>query len=97
VKDTKAYQVQMVNGQQPKTEVNNQQAQQGGRDGRLKKRVEEHVKDEYTEYGQSIAALAKRYTTPDPDRLMQAKQAGNISFDAWARDLRGDQELREAR
>jgi hypothetical protein len=80
VKDTKVYTVQMVNGQQQKTEVNNEQAQQSGREGRLKKRAVEHAKDEYTEYGQSIAALAKQYTTPDPDKLMQAKQAGNISL-----------------
>jgi hypothetical protein len=80
VKDTKVYTVQMVNGQQQKTEVSNQQAQQSGREGRLKQRAVAHAKDEYTEYGQSIAALAKQYTTPDPDRLMQAKAAGNISL-----------------
>src|SRR5215469_18128446 len=80
VKDTKVYQVQMVNGLQQKTEVSNQQAQQSGREGRLKQRAVAHAKDEYTEYGQSIAALAKQYTTPNPDALMQAKQAGNISL-----------------
>jgi len=80
VKDTKVYTVQMVNGQQQKTEVSNQQAQQSGREGRLKERAVAHAKDEYTQYGQSIAALAKQYTTPDPDKLMQAKQAGNISL-----------------
>lgn len=79
-KDTKVYQVQMINGQQQKTEVSNQQAQQGGREGRLKERVIEKKKEEYQEYGQQIAALAKQYTTPDPDRLMQAKQAGNVSL-----------------
>jgi hypothetical protein len=80
VKDTKVYQVQMVNGQQQKTEVSNQQAQQGGRQGRLKEHVIDKKKQEYQEYGQQIGALAKQYTTPDPDRLMQAKQAGNISL-----------------
>ena len=80
VKDTKVYQVQMVNGQQQKTEVSNQAAQQGGREGRLKEHVVAKKKEEYQEYGQSIGALAKQYTTPDPDRLMQAKQAGNISL-----------------
>ena len=80
VKDTKVYQVQMVNGQQQKTEVSNQAAQQGGREGRVKERVVAKKKEEYQEYGQSIAALAKQYTTPDPDKLMQAKQAGNISL-----------------
>ncbi len=81
VKDTKTYQVQMVNGQQQKTEINNQQASSGGgRQGRVKEHVIEKKKEEYQEYGQSIAALAKQYTTPNPEALMQAKQAGNISL-----------------
>ncbi len=80
-KDTKTYQVQMVNGQQQKTEINDQKAQSGGgRNGRLKQHVVEKKTDEYKEYGQSIGALAKQYTTPDPDRLMQAKQQGNVSL-----------------
>ncbi len=80
VKDTKVYQVSMVNGQQQKTEVSNQQAEQSGREGRLKKHAVEHVKDEYTQYGQSIAALAKQYTTPNPEALIAAKNAGNVSL-----------------
>jgi hypothetical protein len=80
VKDTKVYQVSMVNGQQQKTEVSNQAAQSGGREGRLKERVVDKKKQEYQEYGQSIGALAKQYTTPNPEALMQAKQAGNISL-----------------
>jgi len=80
VKDTKVYQVQMVNGQQQKTEISNQQAQQGGREGRLKEHVVEKKKEEYQDYGQQIGALAKQYTTPNPEALMQAKQAGNISL-----------------
>lgn len=81
VKDTKTYQVQMVNGQQQKTETNNQQASSGGgRQGRVKERVIEKKKSEFQEYGEQIGALAKQYTTPNPERLMQAKQAGNISL-----------------
>jgi len=81
VKDTKVYQVQMgPNGQPQKTEISNQQAQPSGRQGRLKQHAEAHAKEEYQEYGQSISTLAKQYTTPDPDRLMQAKQQGNISL-----------------
>jgi hypothetical protein len=80
VKDTKVYTVQMVNGQQQKTEVSNQAAQQGGRQGRLKKHVVQKKKEEFQEYGQQISALAKQYTTPNPDALMKAKQAGNISL-----------------
>lgn len=80
-KDTKTYQVQMVNGQPQKTLVNDQKASSGGgRQGRVKEHVIEKKKEEYQDYGQQIGALAKQYTTPDPDRLMQAKQQGNISI-----------------
>ncbi len=84
VKDTKIYQVQMVNGQQQKTEVSNEQAQSGGRQGRIKERVIDKKKQEYQEYGQQIGALAKQYTTPNPELLMQAKQQGNISLQPGA-------------
>jgi hypothetical protein len=81
VKDTKIYQVQIgPNGQQQKTEISNQQAQSGGRQGRVKERVVEKKKAEYQQYGEDIGALAKQYTTPNPEALMQAKQQGNISL-----------------
>ena len=85
VKDTKVYQVQIgTNGQPQKTEISNQQAQQGGREGRVKERVADKKKQEFQEYGQSIGALAKQYTTPNPEALMQAKQSGNISLQPGA-------------
>ena len=68
VKDTKTYQVQMVNGQQQKNLVNDQKADSGGREGRIKERIVEKKTEEYEEYGQQIAGLAKQYTTPDPER-----------------------------
>ncbi len=81
VKDTKTFQVQMVNGQQQKTLVNDQKASSGGgREGRVKEHAVEKKTEEYEEYGQQISALAKQYTTPNPEALMQAKQAGNISI-----------------
>jgi hypothetical protein len=81
VKDTKTYQVRMVNGQPQKTLLNDQKASSGGgREGRVKERMIQKKTEEYQQYGQSVGALAKQYTTPDPDRLMQAKQAGNISI-----------------
>lgn len=84
VKDTKVYQVQMVNGQPQKTLVSNQQAQQSGREGRLKQHVVDNKKEEYQEYGQQIGALAKQYTTPNPEALMKAKEAGNVSLQPGA-------------
>jgi lipopolysaccharide export LptBFGC system permease protein LptF len=81
VKDTKVYQIQMVNGQQQKTLLNDQKAgSSGGRQGRAKEHVIEKKTEEYQEYGQQIGALAKQYTTPNPEALMQAKQAANISI-----------------
>jgi len=70
----------MVNGQQQKTEISDQKAQQGGHEGRVKGHVIEKKKEEYQEYAQQIGALGKQYTTPNPQLLMQAKQAGNISL-----------------
>src|SRR5664279_6119392 len=62
VKDTKTYQVQMVNGKAQKTLVNDQKASSGGgRQGRAKERIVEKKTQEYDEYGQSISALAKQY------------------------------------
>ena len=87
VKDTKTYQVRLgPDGKAQKTLVDDQKAQSGGggREGRLKKRAIEHVKDEYTEYGQAIGALAKQYTTPNPDAIEQAKAQGNISLQPGA-------------
>ena len=80
VKDTKVYQVTMSPNGPQKTLINNEKAESGGREGRLKKHVIEKKTGEFEEYGQQIAALAKQYTTPDPDRLMQAKQQGNVSL-----------------
>ena len=81
VKDTKLYQVQMGPNGQQKTLLNNEPAQSGGgRQGRLKQHIVEKKKEEFQEYGQQIGALAKQYTTPDPERLMQAKQQGNVSL-----------------
>jgi hypothetical protein len=81
VKDTKVYQVRIgADGQPQKTELSDQKAQpSGGRQGRIKAHIVENKKEEYREYGQQIGALAKQYTTPDPERLTQARQAGNIS------------------
>jgi hypothetical protein len=80
-KDTKFYQVRLgANGQPQKTELSEQKAQPGSeRQGGIKAHIIERKTEEYRDYGQQIGALAKQYTTPDPERLMQAKQAGNIS------------------
>jgi hypothetical protein len=83
VKDTKIYQVHMMGGQQQKVLLEDaKSAAPSG--GRMKQRVVANKTEEYEEYGQSIGALAKQYTTPNPELLMQAKQAGNVSFQPGA-------------
>jgi len=80
IKDTKEYQVQMgLDGQPQKTEISNDPAQHG-REGRLKKRIVEHVTEEYQQYGQQIAALAQQYNPPDPQKLEAAYKQGNIAL-----------------
>ena len=79
VKSTKLYQVVMQNGQQQKSEISaSPQAAPSG--GRLKRHVVEKKTDEFTQYGQSIAALAKQYAAPNPQAMDQAKAQGNISL-----------------
>jgi len=61
----------------------------------VKQHVIEKKTEEYEQYGEQIGALAKQYTTPDPDRLMQAKQQGKsfITPGTWRHEP-CDQELR---
>ncbi len=65
-------------GQQQKTPINAQPDQPSG--GPLKRHIVAKKKAEFQDYGQQIADLARQYTQPDPDRLQQAYQQGNISL-----------------
>lgn len=80
VKKTQLFQVTVgPDGQQQKTEVNvSPAAQPSG--GRLKRHVVEKKTEEFQQYGEQIAALAKQYAQPDPQALQQAYQQGNISI-----------------
>lgn len=50
----------------------------GGRGGRLKEHVVEKKKEEFADYAHQIAALAQEYAKPDPEKVQQAAQAGNV-------------------
>lgn len=80
VKKTQLFQVTVgPDGQQQKTELDSSPAPQpSGR--RVKQRIVEKKTEEYQQYGQQIAALAKQYTQPDPQKLQQAYQQGNVSL-----------------
>lgn len=67
-------------GKPQKTEIDPQQQSSDGRQRGLKHRVVEKKKAEYEDYAQQIAALAQDYTRPDPDKLQQLFQQGNITM-----------------
>ena len=71
-------------GQQQKSEINAQPDQASG--GALKRHIVAKKKAEYKGYGEQIADLARQYTQPDPDRLQQAYQQGNISLQTGAEE-----------
>jgi hypothetical protein len=66
-------------GQQQKGEINAQPAAQPS-GGRLKRHIVEKKTAEFKDYGEQIADLARQYTQPDPGRLQQALQQGNVSL-----------------
>jgi hypothetical protein len=79
VKKTTTYQVAVgPGGQQQKTEIG-ASAAPAPSGGRLKQRIIANKKEEYQVYGEQMSALAKQYSTPDPQLLQQAYQKGNIS------------------
>ncbi len=81
VKKTEVYQVSVgPDGQQQKTELSSSPAPAPPSGGRLKQHIVAKKTDEFQQYGQQVAALAKQYTHPDPQLLQQAYQQGNISL-----------------
>jgi hypothetical protein len=79
VKDTKMFQVHLgPDGKQQKVEMANMPQSSGGSNRGLKGHIKEKKKEEFQEYGQQIGALAQQYMVPDPERLQQAYQQGNL-------------------
>jgi len=79
VKDTKLFQVHLgPDGKPQKAETVNMPQSSGGRQHGLAHHVKEKKGEEYKEYGEQIAALAQQYAQPDPERLQQAFQQGNL-------------------
>jgi hypothetical protein len=80
VKKQQLFQIRVgPDGQQQKTQIGGSQAAPPS-GGRLKQHVVAKKTAEFKDYGEQIANLAKQYTQPDPGRLQQAFQAGNVSL-----------------
>jgi len=56
-----------------------QQGRGGRRGGRLKEAIVENKVEELKEYMEQAAALVHQYVPPDPQKIQQAQQAGNVS------------------
>ena len=52
----------------------------GRRGGRAKERIVENKKNEMQEYMEKAAALIHQYVPPSPERIQQAKDAGNVQL-----------------
>jgi hypothetical protein len=92
VKKTVSYQVSVgPDGQQQKIELGSSAAPPPS-GGRFKQRIVARKTDEFQQYGQDVAALAKQYTQPDPQLLQQAYQQGNTSIQLGG-PPRGNQKL----
>ena len=81
VKKTTIYQVSIgPDGSQQKVELSSTPAAAPPSGGKFKQRIIAKKKEEYQLYGEQMAALAKQYSTPDPQAMQQAYQKGNISI-----------------
>jgi hypothetical protein len=85
-KKNQVYQVRLgPDGKPQKTAINTGAPPEsssggGGRQGRLKQKVVEKKKGEFKEYGQEMASLVHQYAPPDPQRLQEAFQKGNVTL-----------------
>jgi hypothetical protein len=79
VKDEKLFQVHVgPDGKPQKVELENMPESSGGRKHGLIHDIKDKKIKEYKEYGQQIGALAQSYVQPDPQRLQQAFEQGNL-------------------
>jgi hypothetical protein len=81
VKDVKVFQVHIgPDGKPQKVELENTPSSSGRSGGRIKQHIVEKKKTEYKDYGEQIGSLAQQYAQPDPERLQQAFQQGNVTL-----------------
>ncbi len=82
VKKQALYQVRLgPDGKPQKTLLSSTPAPSDGvSGGRVKRHVVEKKKGEFEQYSQQVGALAQSYAQPDPQRLQQAFERGNVTL-----------------
>jgi len=65
-------------GQVQKTPIGSPPQQPSG--GRMKQRIIEKKKEEMKDYMQDVKGVLAKYVPPDPQRMQQAYQAGNVAL-----------------
>jgi 23S rRNA pseudoU1915 N3-methylase RlmH len=93
VKKQESFQVRMgADGKPAKTPLNpaaaapapSGAADSGRRGARVKEKIVENKKEEFADYAKKVGALAQSYAPPDPAKLQQAHQQGNIKVNPGA-------------
>lgn len=85
VKKQQLFQVRLgSDGKPQKTEItaSQQGSPGGGRRFGLRGRIIEKKKEEFEDYAHKVAALAQSYTQPEPGRLQELFQQGNLTLGA---------------
>jgi hypothetical protein len=69
-------------GRVQKTPVGPPPQPQGGQGGKLKQRIVAKKTEEMKDYMQEVQGVVSLYVPPDPQRMQQAYQAGNVSINS---------------
>jgi hypothetical protein len=79
VKKQEVFQVRMgPDGKPQKTPMDAGAQPQSGKEHGIRGHVKEHKLGELEDYAKSLGALAQQYMQPEPGRIQQAAQAGNV-------------------
>ncbi|HET7872962.1 MAG TPA: hypothetical protein VFL42_10665 [Terriglobales bacterium] len=79
VKKQEVFQVRIgPDGKPQKTPMDAGAQPQSGKEHGIRGHIKEHKLGELEDYAKSLGALAQQYATPEPGRLQEAAQSGNV-------------------
>jgi hypothetical protein len=80
VKKQEVFQVRLGPDGKPQRTLVSSSPPSSSAGGPLRQKIVDKKTADYEQYGQQIAALAQSYTQPDPERLQQSYQQGNVTL-----------------